>query len=126
MAETKAGADAAFDFFTEAYGVKSDRAAKCLIKDRTDLLAFYDFPAEHWKHFRTSNPIESTFATVRHPTTKTKGCVSRQTALAMTHQLLLSAKNAYSGIIQPPIPKVSGHLFRGIRPLCEVMLRGDL
>ena len=109
MAETKAEADAAFDFFIEAYGVKYDRAAKCLIKDRTDLLAFYDFPAEHWKHIRTSNPIESTFATVRHPTTKTKGCLSRQAALAMTYQLMLSAKkkrrkldrqNRLPGIIQ--------------------------
>ena len=62
-----------------------------MTKDRADLLAFYDFPAEHWKHIRTSNPIESTFANVRHPTTKTKGRLSRQTALAMTHQMMLSA-----------------------------------
>ena len=88
MAETKAAADTAFDYFVEAYGLKYAkscskwRAAKCLIKDRADLLAFYDFPAEPWKHIRTSNPIESTFATVRHRTTKTKGCLSRQTALA--------------------------------------------
>ena len=95
MAETKAEANAAFDFFLEAYGVKYDRAVKCLTKDRADLLAFYDFPAEHWKHIRTSNPIESTFATVRHRTTKTKGCLSRQTALAMTHQLMLSAKKKW-------------------------------
>ena len=53
--------------------MKYDRAVTCLTKDRADLLAFYDFPAEHWKHIRTSNPIESTFATVRHRTTKTKG-----------------------------------------------------
>ena len=95
MAETKAAAQAAFDFFVEAYGVKYDRAVKCLTKDRADLLAFYDFPAEHWKHIRTTNPIESTFATVRHRTTKTKGCLSRQTALAMTHQLMLSAKKKW-------------------------------
>ncbi len=95
MAETKAGANAAFDFFVEAYGVKYDRAVKCLTKDRDDLLAFYDFPAEHWKHIRTTNPIESTFATVRHRTTKTKGCLSRQSALAMTHQLMLSAKKKW-------------------------------
>ncbi len=56
MAETKAAANAAFDFFVEAYGVKYDWAAKCLTKDRPDLLAFYDFPAEHWKHIRTTNP----------------------------------------------------------------------
>jgi len=95
MAQTSAKADAAFDFFVEAYGVKYDRAVKCLTKDRTDLPAFCDFPAEHWKHIRTSNPIESTFATVRHRTTKTKGCLSRQTALAMTYQLRLSAKKKW-------------------------------
>ena len=101
MAETKAAANAAFDFFVEACGVKYAkpcskwRAVKCLTKDRADLLAFHDFPAEHWKHIRTTNPIESTFATVRHRTTKTKGCLSRQTALAMTHQLMLSAKKKW-------------------------------
>lgn len=95
MAETKAEADTAFDFFIEVYGVKYERAVKCLVKDRADLLAFYDFPAEHWKHIRTTNPIESTFATVRHRTTKTKGCLSRKTALAMTHQLMLSAKKKW-------------------------------
>ncbi len=92
MAQTKAAADTAFDFFIEANGVKYDRAVKCLIKGRADLLAFYDFPAEHWKRICTTNPIESTFAAVRHRTTKNKGCLSRQTALAMTHQLMLSAK----------------------------------
>lgn len=95
MAETKAEAGAAFDFFVEAYGVKYTAAVKCLTKDRADLLAFYNFPAEHWKHIRTSNPIESTFATVRHRTTRTKGCLSRQTALAMPHQLMLSAKEKW-------------------------------
>lgn len=68
----------------EAYGVKYDRAVEKLTKDRDVLLTFYDFPAEHWKHIRTSNPIESTFATVRHRTKKTKGCLGRKTALAMT------------------------------------------
>ena len=95
MAEPRAGTDAAFDFFVEACGVKYDRAVKCLTKDRADLPAFHDFPAEHRKHIRTGNPIESTFATVRHRTTKTKGCLSRQTALAMTHQLMLSAKKKW-------------------------------
>jgi len=95
MAETMTQANAAFDVVVEAYGVKYDRAVRCLTKDRDDLLAFYDFPAEHWKHIRTTNPIEGTFATVRHRTTKTKGCLSRQTALAMTHQLMLSAKKKW-------------------------------
>ena len=80
---------------------------KCLTKDRADLLAFYDFPAEHWNHIRTSNPIKSTFATVRHRTTKTKGCPSRQTALAMTHQLLLSAKKKWCRLDgQNPLPEI--------------------
>ncbi len=95
MAETQAEADTAFDYFIEAYGVKYDLAVKRLIKDRADLLAFYDFPAEHWKHIRTTNPIEGTFATVRHRTRKTKCCLNRQTALAMTHQLMLSAKKKW-------------------------------
>ena len=84
MAETRAVAEKAFDFFLEAYGPKYDKAVACLAKDRDVLLAFYDFPAEHWKHIRTTNPIESTFATVRLRTTKTKGCLSRMTALTMT------------------------------------------
>ena len=68
MAETKKDAVAALEAFVETYGVKYDKAADCLTKDRDALLAFYDFPAEHWKHLRTTNPIESTFATVRHRT----------------------------------------------------------
>jgi transposase-like protein len=95
MAETKSAANTAFDFFAEAYGVKYVRVVKCLAKDCADLLAFYDFPAEHWKHIRTANPIENIFTTVRQRTTKTKECLSRQTALAMTHQLMLSAKKKW-------------------------------
>src|SRR3954466_15766945 len=68
MAETKAAAELAFDAFIESYTPKYAKAADCLSKDRDTLLAFYDFPAEHWKHLRTTNPIESTFATVRHRT----------------------------------------------------------
>ena len=95
MAETKADAEAAFDFFIEAYGAKYDKAAERLVKDRERLLSFYDFPAEHWKHIRTTNPIESTFATVRHRTVKTKGCLSRKTALAMTFKLILSTREKW-------------------------------
>jgi transposase-like protein len=72
MAETKADAEAAFDAFIESYRTKYDKAAECLTKDRDALLTFYDFPAEHWKHLRTTNPIESTFATVRHRTIRSK------------------------------------------------------
>ncbi len=95
MAETRADAENAFDFFLQAYGAKYDKAAECLAKDRDRLLTFYDFPAEHWKHVRTTNPIESTFATVRLRTTKTKGCLSRKTALAMVFKLLLSARRKW-------------------------------
>ena len=95
MAETKADAEAAFNFFIAAYGVKYDKAVDRLVKDRERLLTFYDFPAEHWKHIRTSNPIESTFATVRQRTVKTKNCLSRKTALAMAFKLILSAKRKW-------------------------------
>ena len=92
MAETKTDADAAFDAFIESYEVKYDKAAECLEKDREALLAFYDFPAEHWKHLRTTNPIESTFATVRHRTIRSKGCLSNKTALAMVFKLVDGAQ----------------------------------
>lgn len=95
QAETKAEADASFDFFVETYGVKYDKAVAKLVKDREVLLAFYDFPAEHWKHIRTTNPIESTFATVRHRTGKTKGCLSRKTGLAMAFKLMMSAQGKW-------------------------------
>ena len=84
-------AEQAFDFFLEADGPKDDKAVACLAKDRDALLAFYDFPAEHWKHIRTTNPIESPFATVRLRTTKTKGCLSRMTALTMVFKPCQSA-----------------------------------
>ena len=95
MAETKTDADAAFDAFIESYQVKYDKAAECLEKDREALLAFYDFPAEHWKHLRTTNPIESTFATVRHRTIRSKGCLSNKTALAMVFKLVDGAQKTW-------------------------------
>jgi putative transposase len=91
-AESRDDAEAAFDRFLAKYGAKYDKAAACLAKGREALLAFYDFPAEHWKHVRTSNPIESTFATVRLRTAKTKGCLSRPTARAMVFKLAKSAE----------------------------------
>ena len=92
MAETRKDAESAFDFFLEAYGPKYDKAAACLARDRDVLLTFYDFPAEHWKHVRTTNPIESTFATVRLRTYRTKGCLSRKTAMAMVFKLCQCAQ----------------------------------
>ncbi len=95
MAETKAAAEAAFDAFAESYALKYEKAANCLAKDRDALLAFYDFPAEHWKHLRTTNPIESTFATVRHRTIRSKGCLSNKTALAMVFKLVEGAQKSW-------------------------------
>ena len=91
MAETRNDADSAFDAFIETHTLKYDKAAACLAKDRETLLAFYDFPAEHWKHLRTTNPIESTFATVRHRTVRSKGCLSNKTALATIFKLAQAA-----------------------------------
>ena len=98
MAETKKDAITAFEAFVETYEVKYDKATGCLIKDRDALLAFYDFPAEHWKHLRTTNPIESTFATVRHRTIRSKGCLSNKTALAMVFKLVEGAQKSWRRI----------------------------
>jgi putative transposase len=95
MAETKKDALVAFDAFVETWGIKYDKAAECLIKDREVLLAFYDFPAEHWKHLRTTNVIESSFATVRHRTVRSKGCLSNKTALAMIFKLTEAAERSW-------------------------------
>ena len=95
MASTRADATKAFDRFIEVYGVKWPRATDCLEKDRAELLAFYDFPAEHWGHLRTSNPIESTFATVRLRTYRTKGPGSRKAGLAMAFKLAQKAEKGW-------------------------------
>ena len=95
MAETRKDAEAALDAFIETYSRKYEKAAECLAKDRDALLAFYDFPAEHWKHLRTTNPIESAFATVRHRTTRSKGCLSNKTALAMIFKLAQAAEKSW-------------------------------
>jgi len=87
MADTRSDATAAFDRFLELYGAKYEKACTCLKKDRTELLAFYDFPAEHWRHLRTTNPIESSFATIRHRANQTKGCGSRIATLSLMFQL---------------------------------------
>jgi transposase-like protein len=111
-AENRAAAEAAFDRFTGKYGAKYDKAAACLAKDRTALLAFYDFPAEHWKHVRSSNPIESTFATVRLRTDKTKGCLSRETARAMVFKLAKAAERHWRRLNGPDR---LGQLIEGIK-----------
>ena len=88
-APNRASAEVAINVFAEKYGAKYDKAVECLTKDREALLAFYDFPAEHWDHLRTTNPIESVFATVRHRTVRTKGSLSPTTARLMVFKLLM-------------------------------------
>lgn len=91
MSDTKISAEKAFDDFLEKYDAKYATACDCLRKDREELLAFYDFPGEHWAHLRTTNPIESTFATIRLRHRKTKGNGTRETSLAMIFKLAQSA-----------------------------------
>jgi putative transposase len=87
MAPMREQAYEAFDYFIECYQAKHPKAAECLQKDKEELLAFYDFPAEHWVHIRTANPIESTFSMVRHRTYKSKGAFSRTTIFTMVFKL---------------------------------------
>jgi putative transposase len=94
-APTRAAAEAAIDGFADKYGTKYDKAVACLTKDREALLAFFDFPAEHWDHLRTSNPIESVFATVRHRTVRTKGSLSPKTARLMVFKLVSAAAKTW-------------------------------
>lgn len=98
MAATRDHAGEAFDKFLKTYEAKYPQATECLSKDRDVLLAFYDFPAEHWKHVRTTNPIESTFATVRLRTKKTKGSGSRVACLTMVYKLMMSAQKKWRAL----------------------------
>jgi len=95
QAETRAAAETAMDTFAEKYGAKYEKAVTCLTKDRDALLAFYAFPAEHWDHLRTGNPIESVFATVRHRTVRTKGALSQKTAKLMVFKLVQAAAKTW-------------------------------
>jgi len=95
MAPTRKAANEAFDHFVDTYEAKYPRATACLAKDRDELLTFYDFPAKHWVHLRTTNPIESTFASVRLRTAKTKGCGSRLATLTMVFKLARSAETRW-------------------------------
>jgi putative transposase len=93
LAATKQEALKVYEDFLKLYGAKCPKACQCLEKDHEDLFTFYDFPAEHWGHLRTTNPIESSFATVRHRHRQTKGNGSRMATLAMVHQLATEAQN---------------------------------
>jgi putative transposase len=106
-ASTRATAEAAIDVFAEKYGAKYEKAVACLTKDREALLAFFDFPAEHWDHLRTSNPIESVFATVRHRTVRTKGALSATTAKLMVFKLVTAAAKTWRRLKgENQLPKV--------------------
>ena len=109
MADTRQRAAKAFDAFLEKYRAKYPVACECLAKDRDVLLAFYDFPAEHWKHLRTTNPIESTFATIRLRQRRTKGCGSRRASLTMMFKLAQAAQKRWR--------RLNGH--QHIVPLLE-------
>lgn len=108
QSETKKQANKAMDNCIDRYQIKYPKATKCLEKDREALLTFYDFPAEHWGHLRTSNPIESVFATVRLRTTKSKNCGSRATTLAMVFKLMETAQKRW-------------HRLRGYNLLADVI-----
>ena len=113
-APDRAAATLALDTFVQKYGAKYEKAVACLERDRNALLAFFDFPAEHWDHLRTANPIESVFATVRHRTVRTKGALSQHTALLMVFKLLMAASRTWRRLKgQNQLPKViTGVTFR--------------
>jgi len=95
LADTQAEGLERYDQFITLYGAKYPKACECLSKDKDDLFTFYDFPAAHWRHLRTTNPIESTFATVRHRTRQTKGCGSRKATLMMVYKLATKAEKKW-------------------------------
>jgi transposase-like protein len=128
MAPTREEAEHAFNYFVEAYDDKYPKAVECLTKDREELLTFYDFPAAHWHHLRTTNPIESTFATIRLRTAKTRGCLSRKTALAMVYKLALSAQGRWRRLSKSELltDVVGGATFKdGVRNDDEVVTAED-
>ena len=107
LSPDRATAEAAMMIFAEKYGPKYDKAVECLIKDREQLLTFFDFPADHWDHLRTSNPIESVFATVRHRTVRMKGALSQDTARLMVFKLVMAASKTWRRLKgQNQLPKV--------------------
>jgi hypothetical protein len=108
QADSRAAAEKAFDRFVATYEAKYPKAVGCLVKDRAELLAFYDFPAVHWQHIRTTNPIESTFATIRLRTRKTRNCVTARSGLSLMYQLAMSAQKRWRRL-------------RGFRQLADVI-----
>ena len=114
MAPDRASAEAAMATFDKKYAAKYAKAVECLTKDREALLAFSDFPAEHWDHVRTTNPIESVFATVRHRTVRTKGALSQETAKLMAFKLITAASKTWRRLQgENQLPKlIQGVTFR--------------
>ena len=114
LAPDRASAEGAMTTFAEKYAPKYDKAVDCLIKDRETLLTFFDFPADHWDHLRTTNPIESVFATVRHRTVRMKGALSQDTARLMVFKLVMAASKTWRRLRgQNQLPKVvKGATFR--------------
>ena len=107
LAPDRATAETAIATFAEKYAPKYDKAVECLIKDRETLLTFFDFPADHWDHLRTTNPIESVFATVRHRTVRMKGALSQATARLMVFKLVMVAAKTWRRLQgQNQLPKV--------------------
>jgi len=113
-APNRSAAETSIDIFAEKYGAQYAKAVECLAKDRGALLAFFDFPAEHWDHLRTANPIESVFATVRHRTVRTKGALSPKTAKLMVFTLVMAASRTWRRLKgESQLPKViTGVRFR--------------
>ncbi len=106
-APDRATAEVAIATFAEKYAAKYEKVVSCLVKDRDRLLTFYDFPAEQWDHLRTSNPIESVFATVRHRTVRTKGALSQDTARLMVFKLVTAAAKTWRRLKgENQLPKV--------------------
>ena len=95
QADTRKNAEKAFDLFAQTYEAKYPKAVECLQKDQDTLMAFFDFPAQHWQSIRTSNPIESTFGTIRHRTRRSKGCLSRDGMLHMMFKLGICAEKRW-------------------------------
>ena len=123
LSPSRGAAEAAMTIFAEKYAPKYDKAVECLIKDRQTLLMFFDLPADHWDHLRTSNPIESVFATVRHRTIRMKGALSQDTARLMVFKLLMAASRTWRRLQgQNQLPKVvNGIKFKdGIEAVAEI------
>ena len=123
LSPDRAAAEAAMTTFGEKYAPKYSKAVECLIKDREQMLTFFDFPADHWDHLRTSNPIESVFATVRHRTVRMKGALSQDTARLMVFKLVMAAAKTWRRLKgQNQLPKViSGVKFKdGIEVASEI------